>query len=194
MRFWALDFETSGTDANRHAPVQLGLALMHGETVIDSTQWLIGPPKHWKTGKITREYDVCALQVSGIGWKQIQEAPSAKQVVDDVARFVARHRFATVVAFNAPFDLAFWSQLLFEAGGWGQEKGQWLTANSPLLGPWQCARLLARDRLVLARYDLDTVASHFGMSRETDRHGALEDAILAGRIFARLTATQQEVA
>jgi len=60
------------------------------------------------------------------------------------------------------------------------------TIKPPLYGPWHCARLLAMNRIKLARYSLDSVCEHFGLSRSSEVHGAAEDAILAEKVFARL--------
>lgn len=191
MRVLACDFETSGTDPNRHAPVSVGYAVMEGQVEIASGEWTIGPTHHWKTGQIEREYDVRALEVSGASWPKIKASPQPKVVVAHMAEFAKKHGCADlpVVAFNAPFDLAFYSTLLWLASDWHPtDRGVKVQPAPPFYGPWFCALMLARRELSLAKYDLDTVAAHFGLSRSSDRHSALEDAILAGRAFDRLTA------
>lgn len=190
MRFLALDFETSGLRPGEHAPVTLGVALMDGETVVDSREWLFAVPTN-KDGKPTRAYDVIALEISGTSWTKIKkEGRPHADVCRELIAFAREHQAATlpVVAFNAPFDFAWYSDLLFLGGSWNQVARCFQTFLPPLVGPWHCARLMAcADPMVdLARYDLDGVAQHFGLSRETDKHGALEDAILAGRIYSRL--------
>ncbi|MCH8978299.1 MAG: 3'-5' exonuclease [Armatimonadetes bacterium] len=187
-RILALDFETSGLDPKRHAPVTLGVALMEGEEVIASQEWLFAPPVY--KGKVNREYDIVALGMSGHTWTTIKRDGLAHSVVClNLAAWALKNecREAMIVAFNAPFDLAFYSELMFLGGSWSQERRCYQTFTPPLLGPWQCARMLAADRLDLPRYSLDAVAEHFGLSRKGDTHGALEDAILAGRVFHRLT-------
>jgi DNA polymerase III epsilon subunit-like protein len=46
----------------------------------------------------------------------------------------------------------------------------------------------------LGSYTLDAVCAALGLSRSGEKHGALEDAILAGQVFAQLTKMRQEVA
>ena len=188
MKFVALDFETSGLDSKRHAPVSLGVAVFEGGDVIASAEWTLAPPVD-KNGRVSREYDVCALQVSGKTWKEIQAGVKCEAVCFALGKFAREHGVsdAAVVAFNAPFDLSFYSELLYLGGSWNQHFRRFETFKPPLIGPWQCARLMAVSQLDLERYDLDTTARHFGLSRSGETHGALEDAILAGRIYQSLT-------
>lgn len=206
-RIIALDFETSGRTPNldweyaditpsKHAPVSLGVALMEGEKVLDSREWLFAPPRHYKTGRIERTYDVAALEISNYTWPQIKrEGMAHADVVRDLDQWVTERAAnrATVVAWNSPFDDGFYSDMLFLAGEFVPAFKARIAAASPLAGPWQCAMRLARRNLTLADYKLDTVAAHFHLSRETEVHCAREDAILAGRIFHRL-ATAKAVA
>jgi len=191
MRIIAADFETSGLDPKRNFPVSIGIALMDGGDVVDAYSSIISPPRG-KDGKVTREYNVEALMISGITWKQIQEGSPAASVLADLRRFADTHgcHGAPVVAFNAPFDLAFYSELLFASGAWDQHLRRFVGAVPPLYGPWHCARMIAANQVTLENYRLDTVAEHFGFSRTTDTHGALDDAILAGKVFHRLTEKQ----
>lgn len=186
MRYLAADYETSGLDASRHAPVTFGLAVMEDGEALRSQEWTFSPPM--KDGKITREYDVCALKISGTTWKQIEAGKPISTVMGEVADFVGDDRSLMVAAFNAPFDFQWFSTCLFLGGSWNQHLRRFETFKPPLIGAWQCVRLMAVHALDLERYDLDTVSAHFGLSRSGEGHGALEDAILAGQIYARLLA------
>lgn len=188
-RYLGLDFETSGLDSKRHAPVSLGLAVFESGEVIDRSEWLIGPPTD-KKGSISREYDVAALQMSRYTWPRIQKAPTPAQICSELAAFVKAHdgTYLPVVAFNAPFDLGFYSELLYLSGGWNQIERRFEGFPPPLVGGWYCARLLASRTISCERFNLDTVAAHFGLSRTSETHGAVEDAVLAGQIWWRLQA------
>ena len=188
-RFLALDFETGGLDPRRNAPASIGCCLFTDGQPGPTFETLIGPTYHWKTGKLEREYTVNALQVSGITWKQLLEAPKPALVVTALESWMQDHEIGpvTTVAFNANFDLSFYSELLNLAGGWHPtERGKWIQPTPPIHGPWQCAMIAARRSLKLAEYSLDSVAAHYGLMRTGDKHGALEDAILAGQIWTRL--------
>jgi|SRR6185312_12232616 len=186
MRYVAIDFETSGLDSKVNAPVSIGVALMDDGTEIESFEIIIAPPM--RDGRITRVYDVVALEVSGTTWKKIKGGAPAFQTCQTLMEWAVTHdaRRLTVVAFNAPFDLSFYSELLFMAGTWNQQTRSFESFVAPFLGPWQCVRMLAMDALKIDKYSLDSVSTHFGLSRGSDVHGALEDAILAGKVFAAI--------
>jgi len=190
----ALDFETSGLDPQRNAPISLGIAVMDGSEIVDRQEWIIGPTHHWKTGKVERSYEIAALEVSGITWCRIKKAPHPKTVLREVADFISKNdaRRLPIVAFNAAFDHSFWSTLLNLGGDWHpSKKGVWQQPKSPLLGGWVCARELAKEYLTLDNYSLNDVAGAMQMARSSDLHGALEDAILAGQIYHQFERANQ---
>lgn len=191
MRFLALDFETSGLDPKRNAPVTLGVQLfVDGEPFGGACrEWTVAPPRG-KDGKVTREYDVVALKISGKTLAQIEQGMSAQDVCAELRQFARTYnaQFLPVVAFNAPFDFAFYSELLFMAGSWNQAERRYEGFPPPLAGPWQCARMLAAVKAPeIGKYSLDSVSAHFGLSRSSEKHGALEDSVLCGRVFCELT-------
>ena len=184
MKFIAVDFETSGLEASRHAPVSLTLALFEGGEVTEC--------REFKIGRIARrEYDVCALQISGTTWPEICKAPSIKEVMQHVSVWVALQRaeYLPIVAFNAAFDHAWYRECLFLAGAWEVRypDKRYRTFFPPLRGGWFCPMTWAQATLPhLPDYKLDTVAAHFGLARESDRHGAAEDAILCGKVAVQI--------
>lgn len=183
----ALDFETSGLSPGVHAPVSLGVAVMDPSGVIASQEWLFAPPTNRK-GRISREYSVAALEVSATTWTRIKrEGLPATTVVRELRAFAEAHFVtdAPVVSFNAAFDLAWYSDVLFLAGGW--RSGMFQPAPPPLIGPWHCGYMLARARLDLEGYTLDSVAASLGLARVGTVHGAREDATLAGQIWMALS-------
>ena len=186
MRFVALDFETGGLVSSIHAPVSLGVALMEDTNVIDSREWLIAPV-YDRRGEMMRQYDPKAMKVNGYTVEQLQQdGVQIRQVMGELRDWADLHkaRTETVVAFNAPFDLGFYGEALFLAGEWHGEHNSYHVHKPPLVGPWHCARMIASVRLDLPNFKLDTVAGHFGLERKLEFHGALEDAILAGKVYA----------
>lgn len=185
----ALDFETGGLLPSEHAPVSLATAIMEGEDIVASREWLFKTPTD-KWGNPSRKYDPKAMEINGHD-PVVLNATGAhiETVMDELTSWATEHkaRLATVVAFNAPFDLAFYSECLFLGGKWCNGSKSWRVHKPPLVGPWHCARMVATVRLTLANYKLDTVAAHYGLARTSDTHGSLEDAVLAGRVFHRLT-------
>jgi DNA polymerase III epsilon subunit-like protein len=187
----ALDFETSGVDPNQHAPVSLGVAVMEGEEVIESKEWLIAPPTHYKDkSNITRCYDERARLIHGYSLEHlIEHGEPCEKVCIGLTEFVTVNKAGNypVVAYNAVFDLSFFNTLLFLGGAYDRHTAAFRPFPSPISGPWQCAKQLAERRQVRAEnYKLDTIAQMLGLGEQGEVHGALTDAILAGRVFAQL--------
>lgn len=191
MKVLALDFEGSHLSTERGCPIQLGIAVMDDGQVIASDEFLLQVPKHYQTGRATREVDAYALQVSGLTIERIEaeglEPVAACQRLD---AFIAANqaRSLRVLCFNVSYDLACYRNMLLFASDWHPViRGKRAPFREILGANWTCvmatARHLAKD---LDDYKLDTVAAHCGLAREGQFHGALEDAILAGKIYHRL--------
>lgn len=199
MIYLAIDFEGSGTDPQEHAPVSLGVALMDDATVLESQEWLIQPPLHWSDpSKVMRCYDERARMIHGYTLEYLLEnGIPIRDVCQDLKRFVTEHQCANRpnVAYNASYDLGMMGTLMFLGGEYDRAEREYRRFPCPISGPWQCVMQLAERRLPnLGRYRLDDVAECFGLSRTSDKHGALEDAIIAGRVFTAIREQQQAVA
>src|SRR6185312_16373753 len=107
MRYVAIDFETSGLDSKVNAPVSIGVALMDDGTEIESFEIIIAPPM--RDGRITRVYDVVALEVSGTTWKKIKGGAPAFQTCQTLMEWAVTHdaRRLTVVALTPPLIFRF---------------------------------------------------------------------------------------
>lgn len=195
MKYLALDFEGSGTDPQRHAPVSLGVAYMEDGEVVESKEWLIKPPTHYKDETvITREYDERARMIHGYTLEHlIEHGEPLKTVCGNLETFAKKHGASNmpVCAYNAGYDLPMLGTLLFLAGEYDRRAAQYFPFPTPLSGPWQCVMLLAKRRIVCERWKLDNVAEYFGLSRSTERHCSEEDAILCGKIFHLLRTSPQ---
>ena len=192
-KFLALDFETSHLDPNVGAPVTLGIAVMEDAEVLDSKEWVIAPPTHWKDkSQIMRCYDERARLIHGYTLEYlIEHGEPAVKVCMALSEFVTRNHVGNhpIVAYNAVFDMNFYSTLLFLGGEYDRGTNAFRPYPSPLSGPWQCAKQLAERRaLRVENFKLATVAPFLGVGEQSDVHGALADAILAGRVFAKLRA------
>lgn len=190
----AIDFEGSHKNPRVGCPIQLGIALMSGCDVLEQWETLIQPPKHYKSGRPMREVDAYALQVSGITLEDLESAPTPSQVCYSLSALVRAwahgHRFNVEdvpnVAFNIGYDFEAYCDVLYNGGAYNYRTREY-EGFSPILGHrWECASQLARRRLSLCKYGLDDVLSHFELRRSTSAHGALEDAILAGKAYHRL--------
>ena len=186
--FIALDFETSGLVPGVNAPTQLGLIKFeNGQPVEESAfEQLIGPKRHFKTGKIERTYDLAAMEVSGLSWKAIKDAPTATEIIPWLNDWARKWdaSMLPIVAFRSSFDHGFWSDLLFLAGEYNRFNQSFEIPNSPFLGGWHCAYELAKKTIKgLPNYKLETVAAHLEIERIGDAHHALSDARVAGQVY-----------
>jgi DNA polymerase-3 subunit epsilon len=188
VKILALDTETSGLSPERHAIVSLGLAVMENGEVLSSHEFRMGV---WEK----TEYDVKALQISGIAWEDIEVAPAPIAVYAAVHSWIEKNgaRDLTIVSHNAAFDAVFISQWMFKCGVYDRSLRRFVAAHEIVKGPWACTRRMASD-LGLENLKLDTVAGYFGLSRSGELHGALEDAVLAGQVFFELRKLAAEAA
>ena len=115
--FIGLDFETSGSDSTRHAPIQVGLAIP-GEDVfvrdIGGWNWHNGPWTDDLPAGYLVEWSEEAFDVHRIPKDRLRSAPSVGMVDVWTAEWVNRHAgdvprpWRNIVGWNvAGFDLAF---------------------------------------------------------------------------------------
>lgn len=190
MKILAIDFEGTNREPRRGCPVQIGVCVMDGETVEVADEWLIRPPTHWKSGKPTKEVDAYSLRVSGLTLEDIEEngLPSEESCVR-LAQFVKTNVASSlpVVAFSMSYDIECYERMLYDGGQYSFEDREYYPFRAILGAKWVCARQMARLMLpALMHYSLDDVAEFFGLVRDTENHEACADAILAGKVYARL--------
>ena len=197
MKVLALDFEGSHKNPRVGCPVQLGVAVMEGEQVMASAEWLIRPPLHWKTGKPTREVDAYALRISGLDLERIEtEGLTSGEACRALQTWVSVEGAGSlpVLAFSMSYDIECYEQLLFDGGWFDFDLREYILYPAILGAKWICARQTARRMLPnMLRHSLDDVAAKFDLARISDTHGALEDAILAARCYHLLTESKAKV-
>jgi DNA polymerase-3 subunit epsilon len=150
--FLALDFETTGLDPRVERVVEIGAVLSRGERQVGAFASLVKPGIH-----IPR----VVVDIHGIRDEDVETSP----IFADLAPLLeALARGATIVAHNAPFDLAFLRMELARAG-------LPAPANEVL-----DTRNLARAAFPgLPSYKLGSLAAHFGIPPGRS-HRALDDA------------------
>ncbi len=184
----ALDTETGGTDANRHAIVSLAVAVMDDHDVADSAEWIFQRMDNTEPKFKRRSYEVGALEISGTTWKQIKEGEPQGVVLQQLRKFIEANNASMmpVVSHNSVFDQSFVSDWLFRCGEFDRNANAYVPQRSPLGGPWICTRRMAECLVDLPNYQLDTVAAHLGFARSGSTHGAGEDCRIAGQVYYAL--------
>jgi DNA polymerase III epsilon subunit-like protein len=155
---------------------------MDGPEAIASQEWIFGEnPK--------LEYDLHAMKIHGVKWADIAKAPPEKERYTHVAAWLKENEAGglPIASHYAVFDAAMYSEWVFRCGEYDKRANRFVQAKDLLSGAWHCTKRMASCKLELPNYKLDTVAERFGLKRSGEAHGALEDAILAGRVFDSLT-------
>lgn len=98
-RYAVVDVETSGLSAHRHRVLQVAVVTVtaSGE-IVDRFSSFVAPRHRWLPFRVGPRH------IHGISRHQLRRAPAAHEVLIELA---ARIGDATVVAHNAPFDVAF---------------------------------------------------------------------------------------
>ena len=107
QRFAVVDVETSGLSVRRDNVLQVGVVVVDGDgTVLDRWGSLVAPRhRFW--------YRVGPTRLHGIHRRDVRSAPSAREVLSQLATRIDGARF---VAHNAEFDVAFLRKAALQAG------------------------------------------------------------------------------
>lgn len=188
MRFVAYDTETGGLDPRQHAIVTIGVALMDGVEVVDSREWLAADQSVAPKAFLRRDYCVGSLAISGVSHERIvNEGVSLWAIMRDLHKWARGHEVGVdtpIVSHNAPFDSAFLSDALFRLGEYDRDHGKVIGYPCPLPGPWVCTQRMFSNLYPCEPYSLDNCLARFDLRRDGELHGALEDAVLCGKLYA----------
>ncbi|GAC1354797.1 MAG: hypothetical protein NVSMB38_34000 [Ktedonobacteraceae bacterium] len=170
VEFVVIDTETTGLRPGPDRVIEVACVRVRGGEAVDSFQTLINP---------MRRIPPFIAQFTGITQEMVNDAPTAKEVMPDVMRFIDG---AIVVGHNVGFDIGF---LSYEA--------QLIGRAFPPDG-LDTIPLARRFCPGLKRFKLDMVASHLNIPT-VNRHRALGDASVTAAIFLRILdlARQQNI-
>ena len=170
VEFVVIDTETTGLRPGPDRVIEVACVRVRGGEAIDSFQTLINP---------IRRIPPFIAQFTGITQEMVNDAPTAKEVMPDVMRFIDG---AIVVGHNVGFDIGF---LSYEAHLVGRAFPPDGLDTIPL------ARRFCPG---LKRFKLDMVASHLNIPTK-NRHRALGDASVTAAVFLRILelARQQNI-
>lgn len=192
MRVVALDLETTGLSSQYDQILQIGVAVMERGEVI-------GEPFYTRVqGSVKLKISLEALDAQ-IGvlsapdgpdrlaewYRLVMDAPSSRDVAVAFRAWAEAMECARypVVAHNASFDYAFC------ANWWGFQQRVLFGYRSPLSPMWICTKELAQqdERFTgMKSFGLDQVAKVLDLPPRPAEHDALQDAILAGKVFHAL--------
>jgi hypothetical protein len=197
-RLVGIDFEATHVEPGRGWAWQWGLSqwenLGCGWVEMQRSEGLIGPPRHYKTERFTREINMVSLEVCGdpfAVWESIK-GRCCESDIHLLAQALERSK-GPLVAYNAAADMGYLNDLAFLASEWHDYE---LGVRVPLVMPnsslWIDVQAVARSRWPGERNSLDSVLARLGLNRASALHGAKEDASLA--VQALLLLQGEEIA
>lgn len=162
--FIAFDLETTGLHPVFDRIIEIGAVRFRGDgAVLESFQQLIDPERAISAG---------AMAVNGITDQMVAGQPVIEEVLPGFVEFIGASP-VVMMAHNAGFDMGFFSFAFSRLG--------WERPQHPVID----TLTLARQRIVLSNYRLETVGRHLCRIAYA-RHRALEDALLVKDIFLSL--------
>lgn len=161
--YTAIDLETTGLSPLGNRITEIALVRLWGTHVVAKWVSLVNP---------CRPIPAHLVRLIGISNEMVAEAPLFADLVSTMQAFIGA---STLIAHNAPFDKSFFDAELVKAG------------EKPLTNDWIDTVALAQRLLPqLPNRKLVTVAAYFGIDCG-GHHRALADAIMAAKIFAKMT-------
>ncbi|WP_275577701.1 3'-5' exonuclease [Virgibacillus halotolerans] len=164
MNFISIDFETA--NEQRHSPCAIGVVVANEHEIIDEFYSLINPLMAFKSMN---------TYIHGITEKDVQEAPTFKELWPTLHKYLAHH---VVVAHNASFDMSVLRKTLDYFHLPYPEMEYLCTVN--------IAKKVWPD---LHNHKLNTLAASHGITFE--HHHALEDARVAAKVLMKAMETYQ---
>ncbi len=158
--FVALDIETTGTDPQRDAVIEIGAVRFTLRRVEQTWSTLVNP------GRPIPEY---ISSLTGITNEMVRSAPRLQHVLEELAEFVGE---AVIVGHNIRFDLGFFDRYN-------------LFSYNPVVDTYELAAVLLPSA---SRYALGSLAQSLGIPLPPgeEYHRALTDARVTQALFLRL--------
>lgn len=158
--FVALDIETTGTDGQRDAIIEIGAVRFSLRRIEETWSTLVYPE---------RQIPEFITALTGITNEMVRSAPRLSQVLDELAEFVGE---AVIVGHNIRFDLSFFGRYN-------------LFAYNPVVDTYELASVLLPSA---SRYSLGALTQLLGVPLPPgeEYHRALTDARATHALFLRL--------
>ena len=158
-KFVAIDFETS----YGHIPCSVGVALFEEGELVDTYYTLIKP--------IDLKFNKINSNINGIYLEDVIDFGYFDNYWNDINKFIDGN---LIVAHNASTDVSILQKTV----------DYYNLDLSPF--EYACTLQMARQRIELKNYKLNTLANYFNISQK-NYHNALDDAIVCGKLFIELS-------
>ena len=179
--FW-FDLETTGTDKNKHAIIQIACMVTQGKEVLGTFESKIHPLQ----GKII---DDKALEINGITRDEINMFPKPEEVWKDFRCFCSCHGIAgskidrfIPAGYNVAFDLDFFNVWHNEMGGkyafWDYLQYQPIDPYPVLVSLWRSGIIKTEN------CKLETMCKFFDI--EIKAHDAMSDIMATRKLSQKI--------
>ena len=186
MAYLVFDVETTGLEVGYHEIIQLGACLYDDKWNQVSTFLTNIFPEH------KDRFSIPASRVHELSIYDLDEAPQLLNALESFEQWLLKHTDAKRVGRTALRNLIVCGQSVttdinFLKEAYRQQHLSWEFSNRVLdlfvLSNFFFMVLRANNIPTPKSLSLGAVAEHFGFSRETEVHNALEDAILTAKCF-----------
>lgn len=162
-KFFVFDFETTGIDPARHAPIEIAAIVLEMATLkeVDRFETLIKP---FEGAELDRE----AMAINGITPEMLKAAPDPEFAFRQLKAFAERHGMMYAVAHNIDFDWNFLKAAEVRHKIWAVPLEK-LKIDTQAIAVW----VLGRAGL-LKGHGLKSLLAHFELDR-SGHHRALWD-------------------
>lgn len=176
-----LDFETTGVDASKHAPIEMGFILMKGNSILHKQSVKIRPYDE-------AEIDPRALKHNGLTPSDLlsEDRVTCEEAINILLTEVSKHidiidrgdNF-TIMAYNAPFDISFLEVMLARVN-----KSFFTYFNYHTVDPLTILRVLRYEGLInIGSLKLTEVYKAIIGSALDDAHSALADCAACKLVY-----------
>ncbi len=153
------DLETTGLAANLNKIIEIGAVKVQGNTIVDEFSSFVNPGE-----KISNFIS----QLTGITNNDLENAPDIVQVLQQFVDFIGA---ASLVAYNAKFDMSFIASAL--------SRNNMTPITNTVIDSLALARLLEPK---LKNYRLETLCKRYNIENP-DQHRAISDARATADLF-----------
>lgn len=173
MKFYTVDVETTGTDANRHSIVSIGAV-----NVTDPSDTFYKECRIWDGASVEQE----ALRVNGFSMAYVtdQSKPSESEIIIDFMKWLQDKPM--MIAHNAAFDRDFVSAACKRAGFTSKFSFRTIDIHSITM-----MRILQNGDTPPESLSLNKCLTYLGFPPEPNPHNALTGAQCNALIFKKLS-------
>jgi DNA polymerase III epsilon subunit family exonuclease len=173
--FVALDFETTGLDANTERLTQIAaIKITIEEDFLTATSTIKDISKFVTYVNPEKEISAKITEITGITNETVKDAPTEKEAVAALVEYIDDSVNPIIVAQNAPFDLSFLYFATLRAG------------LEPKVYDFYCTRAMAAVLFPGLSHKLSDMVLLFDIKLE-QAHDALHDASATLNYFTRLS-------